>query len=473
MDRKEYIDQPLEIQKELLAFFKPDDELVIFDIGACEGEDSIRYANLFPNSKIFCFEPLKDNYSIIIENIKKYGKNNIFPFNEALSNLVGTSVFHVSSGKPAGVNENEDWDYGNKSSSLLEPAKNLKKHYTWLEFNHQHEVKTNTLKNFAMEQHLNSIDIIHLDVQGAEMMVLEGASDFLGKIKMIWMEVENLELYQGQPLKKSIESFMKSMHFYKIKDTVNKISGDQLYVNTHYFPEEKFTGKIKTLLGKLFFRYPSFKKSYAQTGEDLIIHFIFHSLKIEKPFYLDIGTYDPCNINNTYFFYRKGARGVCVEPDPCLFKRIQQKRPGDICLNAGIGLENSKNADFYIMSTKTLNTFSKQEAEKYVSFGRQKIEKIIQIPLININHLVKEYFNGPINLVSIDIEGFDEQVVRSFDFSQKRPEVFCVETINYTENNTETKNPGLIEYMQINGYMVFADTYINTIFVDEKKWKNR
>ena len=55
--------------------------------------------------------------------------------------------------------------------------------------------------------------------------------------------------------------------------------------------------------------------SFAQSGEDLIANFIFKYLDIPKITYLDVGAWDPVEVNNTYYFYRRGFRGVLVEPN--------------------------------------------------------------------------------------------------------------------------------------------------------------
>ena len=46
--------------------------------------------------------------------------------------------------------------------------------------------------------------------------------------------------------------------------------------------------------------------SFSEVGEDLIVHYLFRSLKITNPTYLDIGTNHPIIGNNTYFFYLRG-----------------------------------------------------------------------------------------------------------------------------------------------------------------------
>ncbi|MFM7886227.1 MAG: glycosyltransferase family 2 protein, partial [Pseudanabaena sp.] len=56
------------------------------------------------------------------------------------------------------------------------------------------------------------------------------------------------------------------------------------------------------------------KMSYSQCGEDLIIQFIFSSLGISKPSYIDIGAYDAHKLSNTAVFYEQGSRGINIEP---------------------------------------------------------------------------------------------------------------------------------------------------------------
>ncbi len=227
-----------------------------------------------------------------------------------------------------------------------------------------------------------------------------------------------------------------------------------------------FTRLLKRVLNR------SKRISYSQCGEDLIVSFLMNILGISRPSYLDIGAHHPTYLSNTYLFYRRGCRGVCVEPDPELFKKIKRKRKGDRCLNVGVGSdpEPVSEMDFFIMSSRTLNTFSKTEAERYQSYGNQKIKQVVSIPLIPINDMIRNHFSSIPNFVSLDVEGLDLQILQSMDFSKYRPEVFCVETLSYTENRTERKLNEIIDLMHRKKYITYADTYINTIFVEQGAW---
>jgi FkbM family methyltransferase len=213
--------------------------------------------------------------------------------------------------------------------------------------------------------------------------------------------------------------------------------------------------------------------SYSQCGEDLIINFIFDTLKISHPSFLDLGAHDPTYLSNTYFFYKQGSTGVCVEPDPSLYTNIKQKRKNDICLNVGVGITQQTEADFFIMSAKTLNTFSREEAERYQKYGTYKIEKVIKLPLLPVNQIINQNFTSCPNFISIDIEGLELDILKTFDFSVLKPEVFCIETLTYTEDRTERKLSEVIDYVCQNGYFVYADTFINSIFVNKEVWSQR
>ncbi|MDA9281291.1 FkbM family methyltransferase [Pseudomonadales bacterium] len=213
------------------------------------------------------------------------------------------------------------------------------------------------------------------------------------------------------------------------------------------------------------------KRSYSQFGEDLQIQMLLRSMKIEPISYLDIGANHPYALSNTYLLYEDGARGVCIEPDKSVYQTLKSKRPNDICLNVGIGVGTAREADFYLMSTDVLNTFSREEAERISETGTYHIKQVVSVPILPINEILASHFPNEPDFVSLDVEGLDFDILQSWDFSKYRPAVFCIETLTYAEDNSERKLTHIIEFMQSNGYQVYSDTYCNTIFVEVKKWK--
>ena len=213
------------------------------------------------------------------------------------------------------------------------------------------------------------------------------------------------------------------------------------------------------------------QRSFSQSGEDLIMKFVTNALKIQKPTYLDIGANDPVHLNNTYCFYIDGSRGVNVEADPDLFAVLKQRRSRDINLNIGIA-PSEGTMDFYRLNAKTLNTFSKEEAESYVRDHNYKIESVIQVSTDTINNTIEKYFDGSApDILNLDVEGLDSQIIESLDFQKYSPVVICVETISFSETGDGEKDRELISFISDKGYLLYADTYINSIFVKEASWR--
>lgn len=208
------------------------------------------------------------------------------------------------------------------------------------------------------------------------------------------------------------------------------------------------------------------KASYSQTGEDVIIEYLFSSLKISHPTYLEIGTNQPKVCNNTYGFYKKGCKGVCIEPDIEMVKVIKHQRPKDTILNIGIGINDQASADFYLFPglMNGWSTFSKAEADIRKS-DTGLAYHTLPVPLKNINTIMKDYFDPHPNFISLDVEGLDLEILQSIDFKKFKPEVICAETITFGYlNNTEKKITAISEFMYSKGYFAYADTHINTIF---------
>jgi FkbM family methyltransferase len=217
---------------------------------------------------------------------------------------------------------------------------------------------------------------------------------------------------------------------------------------------------------------PGSQMGYSQFGEDLIVSYLFNTLGIQQPTYLDVGANHPKFISNTYYFYKRGAHGVLVEPNPRLAKLLRSARPRDIVLEVGIGLTAETQADFYVFGgfADGLSTFSKSEATHWETVGLKghgtiPVEKVIKVPLVPINKIVADNFQDKApSLLSLDVEGLDLDVLKGLDFDRFAPDVVCVETLGYHPDQSTYKKNDIIDFMLAKNYVAYADTRVNTIF---------
>lgn len=242
---------------------------------------------------------------------------------------------------------------------------------------------------------------------------------------------------------------------------------------TNLLKPSRYPGYAEFLLLSLRKIHRDAHSSFSQAGEDLLIRFAFRFLNITRPTYLDIGAHHPTSLSNTFIFYQNGSRGVCIEPNPSLAKLFRRKRPYDTVLEVAIGPSKGETV-LHVISDSSLSTTSPTQAEYFSGTSKHNITQEIHVPTRTIMDVIAEYFptTSP-DLISLDIEGMDFEVIQSFDFTKCRPPVFCIETLTYDEKKAVRKIPEIIEYMLTCGYFVFADTYLNTIFIDKKRWDER
>ena len=267
----------------------------------------------------------------------------------------------------------------------------------------------------------------------------------------------------------SIDTYERSQHSYRIEE--------KMALMTVKFKMQllKLKGNLRRKLAELRFRRnKDGRVSYSQCGEDMIVDFLFMWLGTNKISYLDIGAHHPTWLSNTYHLYKKGQRGILIEPDADLCQYIRQKRPRDQVLNLAVNTEGDDMMNLYVMTSRTLNTMDKEQALALEKAGREQIQCVREVRRLGINKILQEHFSKKApEFVSLDIEGLDLAILQAWDFGKFRPEVFCIETLTYTQNNSEQKLNEIIELMISNKYRVYADTYVNTIFVSQDAWNKR
>lgn len=211
--------------------------------------------------------------------------------------------------------------------------------------------------------------------------------------------------------------------------------------------------------------------TYAQQGEDRVVVNMLNVLGVERPSYLDIGAHDPIVNSNTYLLYKAGGRGVLVEPNPFYAKFLAQRRPGDVVLEVGIGLDAKAEADYYVTpGDGQRNTFSKEQIDELVRERPGYEVKVIKRALVPIEDVLSKHFpSGGPDFLSVDVEGLDYDILRTLDFRRHRPKVVCVESCRLDG----TVHEGILRLMADNDYALRGGSYVNSIFLDQRALRAR
>lgn len=208
------------------------------------------------------------------------------------------------------------------------------------------------------------------------------------------------------------------------------------------------------------------KHYYGQTGEDaLLLNYLCHK---EKGFYIDIGAYHPARASNTYLLYKKGWRGINIDANPYSIKLFNKMRKRDININAGISDKNTVLNYFLFSKSDSSNTFDK-ELYKTWSYENGKEAKIIQVKMHKINDILDEYLpkGQHIDFITIDVEGYEMKILKSFDYDKYAPDYFLIEDLTYYDKNKDFmdfRESALYSFLHEKGYIVVAKTWYSILF---------
>jgi FkbM family methyltransferase len=168
---------------------------VIYDIGACVLHWTNESKRIWPNAETVAFEAMDSSEFLYKEQGLKYHIG-------VLSNETGKTVdFYQNDWHPGGNSYYKENEVVNPNAPDY--------------FNEQHKrtLKTVTLNAVVNLKQFPLPDLIKMDVQGAEMDVLQGASEVLKTVKHVILELQTVEYNKGAPLKDTVIEYMDSIGF--------------------------------------------------------------------------------------------------------------------------------------------------------------------------------------------------------------------------------------------------------------------
>jgi FkbM family methyltransferase len=200
-------------------------------------------------------------------------------------------------------------------------------------------------------------------------------------------------------------------------------------------------------------------RSYSQEVEDLILARLFEGQR--TGFYVDVGAHHPWRFSNTYLFYRRGWRGINIEPNPESLSLFERHRKRDINLNYGVADQGGE-LSYFMFNEPALNSFDPRLSQQRLSEKHWIVgTKTIQVRRLAalLEHFLP--FETRIDFMSVDVEGYDLKVLESNDWSQFRPTCVLVEAEGFDLGNPG--NEPVHRLLMRHDYQLFAKTF-NTVF---------
>lgn len=164
--------------------------------------------------------------------------------------------------------------------------------------------------------------------------------------------------------------------------------------------------------------------SYARHQEDILLDRVFRGQATGT--YVDVGANHPMLHSNTYFFYQRGWRGINIEPLRQHCALFHRHRPGDTTLAAAVSDREGARPFYEIPVNSELSTLSAIEAERIRAEGHEVVE--YEVPVRSLRSIIAEHRIPPPDFLSIDVERYEERVIRGMPLDVWRPGVLIVES---------------------------------------------
>lgn len=224
---------------------------------------------------------------------------------------------------------------------------------------------------------------------------------------------------------------------------------------------------IAKLSALLRTRIPRGNATYSQSGEDRILEFLIRSAQLSNLRYIDAGSSHPINGNNSYLLYRRGYRGVCIDPQPGLGDLYRRIRPDDQFLASAVAPGEEREIEFTFFSESTINSADQAIAQTYKDFGFE-VKGSRTVPAVNLADVAGTLpKDAPVALL-LDLEGLEAEVIAKLDFDRFRPAILCAEVVQYHPDRRPFIPDEVPNLMKDRGYTRVADTFINQVYMDDR-----
>uniref|UniRef100_A0A6C0I856 Methyltransferase FkbM domain-containing protein n=1 Tax=viral metagenome TaxID=1070528 RepID=A0A6C0I856_9ZZZZ len=200
--------------------------------------------------------------------------------------------------------------------------------------------------------------------------------------------------------------------------------------------------------------------SKSQLGQDLAVVKFYKERK--GGFFVEIGANDGVSLSNTFMLETVyGWKGICVEPVPKNYDKLIKSRPGSICRSDAVYSHSGLSVDFDIANdVDLLSGISTHIDHTAVVNANKTTIRVNTVSLFDL--LINANAPNFIEYLSIDTEGSEYEILRTFDFTK-----YVFGLIDVEHNCIEPRRTNIRQLLLANGYKYigpnkFDDMYVHT-----------
>ena len=210
--------------------------------------------------------------------------------------------------------------------------------------------------------------------------------------------------------------------------------------------------------------------TYTQAFEDVILDGAIRAylMRTRKQLYLmffEIGANHPVATSASFLLREKtGIHTVLVEANPALIPQLRHHRHSDTVIHAAITDQDVTDIDFYLSPDNEISSLNKNFVK---AWKEGTVTDTIRVPAMRINQ-VFEQMHLPKHvdtILSIDVEGYDYNIIADLDFTQYKPLIIMIEPSEEFAPGTTEKMMTLLESK---GYYLYSQTFVNLIFMRQE-----
>jgi FkbM family methyltransferase len=185
-------------------------------------------------------------------------------------------------------------------------------------------------------------------------------------------------------------------------------------------------------------------RQYSQWDEELAIRDFFNDRR--DGFFVDVGASDYKRDSTTFYLEKHlGWTGIAIDANKAYAEGYRLNRPGTAFFNLFVSNKDDQIQDFFLnRPDPRISSGSKAHVLGFPKVEESAIE-LVKVPTLTLTTLLEHQKVTKVDLLSVDIEGFEPLAMEGFDLQRFKPDLCIVEMQPRTQ-------AVLLKYFQDRGY---------------------